>query len=197
MKLIIVFTFMLMMFITTLAFKYVKISMHQGFDTQCTQRPLLEFYQLSGYCSGGNIETKCNENGTIISQTLYKKNSGCQGKPISTESFQENQCQPIVNSQYSCVNDYEIPQESLVFVDTNKACQDDPTWKNEINVIGFYYLNYCFQGVAGSFEIVCNSSVPYRTIYNSTDCSDSPTGYSWYKTEECSKSNPSFQYCNI
>ncbi|KAN0026317.1 hypothetical protein ACTFIV_007301 [Dictyostelium citrinum] len=186
------------MFTCIFGYKYVKVSIHQEYDDNCEQPPYQEFYQTSGWCLDGNVEMTCSEDGSTITSKAYPTSNGCKGKPNANVQITANTCSEFIKGEYSCVDDFEIPSNTLVYIQTNSSCQDDPNWKNEIRLVGYYYLDYCIQSNKGAFEITCNSSVPYRMLHNSTtECSGESTGYSWFKEKKCSKENPFFQYCNI
>ncbi|KAN0053062.1 hypothetical protein ACTA71_012544 [Dictyostelium dimigraforme] len=186
-----------LMFTYVLGFKYVKIEVHNVFDSDCQLQPYEVAYQLSGYCVGGATNLVCNEDGTVIASNTYQIGSDCTGTTIVNTTYENGACNPL-KYVFSCVDDYEIPDNTLVSVVTNGKCENDPTWKDDINLIGYEYLDYCIQNYNGAFELTCNSSVAYRNIYNSTTgCDTAPTGYSWFAPNDCSKKSPTFYYCNV
>ncbi|KAN0026045.1 hypothetical protein ACTFIV_007025 [Dictyostelium citrinum] len=168
------------------------------FDSNCSLQPYEIVYQLNGWCVNGNSYLECNEDGMIVSLNSFDLSSGCTGPIIANLTYNSGVCQTS-NLVYSCVDgDYEIPDNTLVSVVTNGKCENDPNWKDDIGLIGYQYLNYCIQNYGAAFEFTCNSTTPYKNIYNSTTtCDGGPTGYTWIAPNECSKKDPTFYYCNV
>ncbi|KAM9957451.1 hypothetical protein ACTFIR_009556 [Dictyostelium discoideum] len=197
MKLFILIFICLMVTTYVFGFKYTKIEVYNLYDDNCSLQPYEIVYQLNGWCVDGNTNIECNQDGTVVTQNVFSTNSGCKGAKIGNITNASGTC-AFENVVYSCVDDFEIPENTLVSVVTNGKCENDPSWKDDIGLIGYEYLDQCIQNYKGAFELTCNSSIPYKNIYNSTSvCNTVPTGYGWFSPNECSKNDPTFYYCNV